>query len=167
MNLSECEQAAPNYPRLVVRIVLAAVVAFHLLVPLRHHYFEGDVAWTEQGHRYAWRMMLRSKRGYGYFNVKNVHTGEVTKVDPADYLTDRQCEKLFTHPDMILQFAHHLRNLWKRRGVEEVEVYASARASLNGRPARTYVDSSIDLAKEQWHFFKKSDWVLGNDSNEE
>ena len=36
---------------------------FHLVTPLRHHGYSGDVAWTEEGHRFSWRMKLRSKVG--------------------------------------------------------------------------------------------------------
>lgn len=150
----------PGYPKKFVLAALSVIVTFHLLMPLRHWYFEGDVAWTEEGHRYSWRMMLRSKRGYGYFEIKNKETGEVTKVSPEEYLTERQADKLMTHPDMILQFAHYLRDLWGRRGVPEVEVYASIRASLNGRRTQPFVDSEVDLAKEKWHFFKTSPWIV-------
>lgn len=150
----------PAYPSKVVSTLLIILVCFHLMMPLRHWYFEGDVAWTEEGHRYAWRMMLRQKNGYGYFEIKNPKTGEVTKIAPEDYLTDRQTHKLYTHPDMILQFAHYLRDLWSRRGVQNAEVYATVRASLNGRPTQSYIVSTVDLAKEEWHFFKESSWIM-------
>ena len=96
-NLSVDSQSQIPNPK-SQKLVLALLVAFHLLVPLRHHYFKGEVAWTEEGHRFSWRMMLRSKHGYGYFDVKNVRTGEVTKIKPEDYLTDRQSEKLYNPP---------------------------------------------------------------------
>lgn len=151
---------APKYPRWAVKLTLSSLVTLHLLLPLRHWCLPGDVAWTEEGHRFSWRMMLRSKRGYGHFEVKNLQTGEVTKVKAEDYLTDRQQEKLFTHPDMILQFAHYLRDLWHRRGVSEVAVHAHVRASLNGRKTQPYIDAEVDLAQVEWEPFKASDWIL-------
>ena len=45
----------------VVLAVLAVYVAVQLLVPLRHLLYPGDVAWTEEGHRFSWRMKLREK----------------------------------------------------------------------------------------------------------
>jgi hypothetical protein len=143
----------------VVIAALVLLVAFHLLLPLRHWLFPGDVAWTEEGHRFSWRMMLRSKRGSGFFEVKNLQTGEVTKVRVVDYLTERQGEKIFTHPDMVLQFAHFLRDEWRKRG-EEVAVFATVRASLNGRQLQSYIDASVDLAKVRWEPLATSDWVL-------
>ncbi|MBI5917348.1 MAG: HTTM domain-containing protein [Bacteroidetes bacterium] len=162
-NVGEVQNLAdvvPAYPQRLVKLALALLVAFHLLMPLRHWCFQGNVAWTEEGHRYSWRMMLRSKRGYGHFEIKNKQTGKITKVKPSEYLTDRQCEKVFTHPDLLLQFAHYLRDLSKRRGEPEVEVFAVVRASLNGRHTQPFVDATVDLAKEEWSFFKKSRWIV-------
>jgi vitamin K-dependent gamma-carboxylase len=150
----------PAYPKRAVRWALGLLVGFHLLMPLRHWCFPGDVAWTEEGHRYSWRMMLRSKYGYGHFEVRNPQTGEATKISVDDYLTDRQQEKIFTHPDMVLQFAHYLRDLWHRRGVTNVEVHASVRASLNGRNTQPYIDANVDLAKVKWEPFRSATWIL-------
>ncbi len=150
----------PAYPKRAVKWALGLLIAFHMLMPLRHWCFPGDVAWTEEGHRYSWRMMLRSKYGYGHFEVKNLQTGEATKVSVDDYLTDRQQEKIFTHPDMVLQFAHYLRDLWRRRGVTNVEVHASVRASLNGRKTQPYIDANVDLAKVKWEPFRPATWIL-------
>jgi hypothetical protein len=36
-------------------------VAFQTLVPFRHFLYPGNVSWTEEGHRFAWHMKLRSK----------------------------------------------------------------------------------------------------------
>lgn len=154
------DAAQPEYPRRYLLPALSILMAFHFLLPLRHWLYPGDVAWTEEGHRFSWRMMLRSKNGYGHFEVKNLKTGEVTKVNVNDYLTDRQREKIFTHPDMVLQFAHYLRDLWHRRGVAEVAVYAPVRASLNGRKTQPFIDSTIDLAAIAWDPFRSSGWIM-------
>jgi hypothetical protein len=154
------DAAPPNYPKQAVKFALALLVAFHLLMPLRHWLFPGDVAWTEEGHRFSWRMMLRTKSGYGHFVVKDLETGEETKVKVTDYLTDRQREKLFTHPDMVLQFAHYLRDLWHRRGVEEVAVFAHVRANLNGSKTQPFIDAAVDLARVDWTPLKTSSWII-------
>lgn len=135
------------------------LVLFHLLVPLRHHFFPGDVAWTEEGHRYSWRMMLRSKQGYGTFIVRDKNTGEEEETDPVDWLDRKQLRNLYTHPDMILQFAHHLRDVYREKG-QDVEVFADIRVQLNFREYNTYLNPTTDLAREEWHFFRHSDWIL-------
>ena len=81
-------------------------------------------------------------------------------MDVDDYLTDRQREKVFSHPDMVLQFAHYLRDLSHRRGVPEVAVYANVRASLNGRKTQPFIDAKVDLAKVEWEPFKPSPWIM-------
>jgi vitamin K-dependent gamma-carboxylase len=145
--------------RPVITAAIVALCALHLLLPWRHHFFPGDVTWTEEGHRYSWRMMLRSKQGYGHFILRDAATGEEEKVYPRDLLDRKQERKLYTHPDMILQFAHHLRDEYQAQG-REVEVYARIRVKLNFREYCDYIDPETDLAQERWRFFKPSPWIL-------
>ena len=167
-DLSTAAYIPPAYPRNVVIICLSAIVVFHLLMPLRHHLFPGDVAWTEEGHRYAWRMMLRTKAGFGGMNIKNPETGKTENIKFSDYLTPRQSRKMKTHPDMVLQFAHYMEDIWREeKGVENVEIYAKFRVKLNGRPAQPFTDPEVDLTKKEWSFFKGSDWILPFDPERE
>ncbi len=153
-----------QFYQLPICIGLALLLFVQGALPLRHHLFPGDVAWSEEGHRYAWRMMLRTKYGRGYFTVKDLSTGESERVSPRQELRLKQSRKLFTHPDMILQYAHHLRDQAAEEG-REVAVYAHIRTSLNGRDSHLYVDENVDLAKEEWSFWKSSAWI--NWPNEE
>lgn len=146
--------------RLWIKISTSIIILTMILIPLRHHLFEGNVAWTEEGHRYSWRMMLRQKQAYGDFVVKNLNTNTIEKVKPSDYLTKRQTRKLYTHPDMILQFAHFLRDKYETEYKAEVAIFANIRSKLNGRKYQVYVDPNIDLAKEEWHFFKHAAWIV-------
>ncbi len=36
---------------------------WQVYLPVRHYFIPGNVFWTEEGHRMAWRMMLRNKAG--------------------------------------------------------------------------------------------------------
>lgn len=130
------------------------------LVPLRHHYFPGRVAWNEEGHRYSWRMMLRGKRGYGTFTVRDGVTGKEKKVNPRKILNSKQKHKIYTHPDMVLQFAHFLRDKYEAEGMQEVEVYANIFCRLNDGKNQRFIVDSIDLAKEEWLFFAPNRWVV-------
>ncbi|MBK7408485.1 MAG: HTTM domain-containing protein [Saprospirales bacterium] len=143
-----------------IKTGLVLLVAFHLLYPLRHHLLEGPVAWTEEGHRFSWRMMLRWKNGYGHFTMVDPATGTRQSIQPSEYLSAKQTQKLFSHPDMILQFAHHLRDTWCDNGIEDVEVYATIKAQLNGCPYQPYIDPEVDLAAEEWDYFKKTAWII-------
>ena len=138
---------------------LILLFSINLLLPLRHWAFNSDVTWSEEGHRYSWRMMLRSKQGSGYYRIIDRATGEEQIVRPADSLARRQYRKLYTHPDMVLQYAHHLRDLNAAAG-KDVEVYARIRVRLNGRKFQRFVDPEADLAKTEWQWFGRKDWVL-------
>lgn len=138
---------------------LLTLVAVHLLVPLRHHLFPGDVAWTEEGHRYSWRMMLRSKAGSGLFVVEDLETGEKERIKPRAYLWYKQERKLYTHPDMILQFAHFLQREYEAKG-KKVAIYADIQVKLNDHPKQHYIDPSRDLTQIKWSCFQTADWIL-------
>lgn len=151
--------AAPT--QRVRRVVLAigAWLLLHLLLPLRHHLYPGDVAWTEEGHYLAWRMKLRSKGGSATFVVRDPDSGRVWRVDPADELNPWQVRKMRGKPDLVLQYAHHLGERWQQEhGVANVEVRAIVNISLNGRAARPLIDPSVDLMTRQISLWP-ADWI--------
>jgi len=142
--------------------ILAALLLLagaHLLIPLRHHLFQGPVAWTEEGHRYAWRMMLRSKQGYGHFTAKDLDTGASETIRPATYLSKRQNRKLYTHPDMIWQFARYLKDRYRAKG-KNVAVHANIQLKLNDRPYQPFVDPAVDLGSVEWQHFQAASWIV-------
>lgn len=150
-------QADPRFRKAII-FTLLLLGTFHILVPLRHHLFPGNVAWTEEGHRYSWRMMLRSKQGRGHFRIID-QDGREEIIQPEAWLGDRQARKLYSHPDMILQFAHYLRDIFARKG-KKVAVFAEIEARLNDRMYQTYIDPTVDLAQVDWEYFRHSNWIL-------
>src|SRR5699024_839722 len=58
----------PAYKNLMTAF-LGVWFLIQLLLPIRHWFIKGDVLWTEEGHRLAWRMMLRSRSGYSTFKI--------------------------------------------------------------------------------------------------
>lgn len=138
---------------------ILCLVCIHVFLPLRHHLFPTPVAWTEEGHRYAWRMMLRSKAGSGVFVVEDLTTGTKVKIHPKDYLSFKQERKMYTHPDMILQFAHFLQREYEAKG-QEVAIYADIEVKLNDHPRQRFVDPTVDLTTVKWEFFQTADWIL-------
>jgi vitamin K-dependent gamma-carboxylase len=142
----------------VILLSLSLLLALHIFLPLRHHLFSGDVAWTEEGHRYAWRMMLRAKQGNGHFVIQDLQTGGEEHHRPTE-LRSKQERKLWTHPDMILQYAHHLRDQAAAAG-REVAVYARIRIRLNDGEYHPFIDPRVDLAKVKWSYWRTKPWVL-------
>jgi vitamin K-dependent gamma-carboxylase len=153
--------AAMPGPRARVAIAgaLGAWFAVHTALPLRHWLFPGDVAWTEEGHLFSWRMKLRSKEGRARFRVVDAETGEVWSVSPAKELPSRIATRLATQPDMILQYAHHLAERAHAEGRERVAVYADVRVRLNGRRPQRLVDPHVDLAAEP-RSLRPASWIL-------
>ena len=95
----------------VLAVFMVCFFAFQFLFPFRHWLYPGVVHWTEEGHMYSWHMKLRSKSGRASFVIKDPDSGREFEIDPNDYLNGRQERKMSTRPDMILQFAHWLRDL--------------------------------------------------------
>ena len=148
--------------RLPAARALAVVwLAIQTLLPLRHWLYPGDVAWTEEGHRFSWRMMLRSKRGELAFVLRSPD-GRLTYVDPQDEVEPWQARKLATRPDLILQYAQHLAQRAdsnRKPGALPIEVRAVGRVSLNGRIPRPLVDPSVDLARVHMSLATAT-WIL-------
>jgi hypothetical protein len=134
-------------------------IALMLLLPLRHYGYHGDVNWTEEGHRMAWRMMLRHKYGTASFRVV-FPNGEERILQPQEHLTHKQIAGISTRPDMTWQYAQYLKEKFRKEGRGEVAVYADVRASLNGRPLQQLIDPQVNLAGEPWYWFKSHDWIM-------
>ena len=126
--------------------VLAAHLVLQTLIPLRAFVESRDVAWTEEGFRFAWRVMAMEKAGMATFRLRDPTTGEAWTVDPRAELTKLQTSMMATQPDMIADYARHLAVEARRAGHADVEVRADVFVSLNGRPNRRFVDPDADLA---------------------
>jgi len=155
------EQQAEGLP-VGARAIGWAIVVYlvlQLALPLRHHCIEGDVLWTEEGHRMSWRMMLRTRQGNLGFRVEDSKTGanEVVRLD--DYLTPEQKEKVMAYPDFTWQFAQHLKRKYASEG-KEVAVFARGWLRINNRPFYPFIDPTVDLASEPWDPFRHHRWIL-------
>ena len=139
--------------------LLGAYALIHVLIPLRHYLYPGNVSWTEEGHNFAWHMKLRTKRGEALFTITHPPTGQTWVVDPKDHLDPRQTMKMANKPDMVLLFAHHLAEQKRREGYDNVEVRAQVTSSLNGRKAQVLIDPTVDLAKQSRSILPAS-WIV-------
>lgn len=147
-------------PQLVLPII-GVYLVYHLLMPFRHWLYPGNVHWTEEGHRYSWHMMLRSKDANAYFIVEDKRTGALWRIRPEIHLSRRQFRKMSVHPEMLLQFAHYIRSHWRHDGIA---VYAVSYVKLNDHEPALLLDPEVDLSREKMGF-GPSKWILpfGND----
>jgi hypothetical protein len=139
---------------------LSVYFLFQIAIPLRHYFYKGNVAWTEQGHRMSWRMMLKLKYSNISFRVKNTDTGESSYVKLSDYFTPNQIRDIGSKPDMLWQGVQILKKVFAEKGWNKIEIYAKSSVSLNGHSYKPLVSRDTDLAKVEWGSFTHSDWLL-------
>ncbi|MFY0689537.1 MAG: HTTM domain-containing protein [Cyclobacteriaceae bacterium] len=138
------------------------VVAFfiwQLYLPIRHFHYPGPVTWTEEGHRMAWRMMLKVKGGHAIFNVIDKSTGEEWKEMPVKHCTRKQAIKVATHPDMTWQYAQFLKQHYADQG-RDVAIFVDGKVSLNKSKYHQLIDPNVDLASVDWNHFSHNKWIL-------
>ena len=98
--------------------------------------------------------------GESRFEVRDVETGRIWPVHPQYFLSLRQYQKMTTRPDMILQFAHFLADVWRdEHHIRNVEVYATVHKTLNYRPLALLVDPDRNLVDVERSLIA-ADWIL-------
>jgi vitamin K-dependent gamma-carboxylase len=140
-------------------IFLAAWIGVQVLVPLAHFAIPGNEYWTEEGNRFAWHMLVRVKTARVIWHVTDQSTGRTWRADPRQFLTNYQLSKLDV-PDMILQFAHRLEDVYRANGMKDVQVRVDARAKLNGRHWQRYIRREVDLTSVPRPYFPPADWIV-------
>ncbi|HEY0261999.1 MAG TPA: HTTM domain-containing protein [Chitinophagales bacterium] len=152
--ISKKSEVTAHYP-LPIAYCLLPFFLIQILFPLRSHFYAGNLFYHEQGFRFSWRVMLMEKAGIVFFRVKDAN-GKMIGVNNRDFLTRQQEFQMRTQPDMILQFAHHLAEVYKTD-----EVYAESYVSVNGHGSKLMIDSTVNLAKEKDGFGAKK-WILSD-----
>lgn len=152
------EVIVPDY-KTPFMVILGLYFVVQVGLPLRHWFFEDDVLWTEEGHRLSWRMMLRSKSGYTSYRVVDVKTNVSIPIILDDYLTKSQQRTASTKPDVIWQFAQHLKKDFAKKGLD-IKVYVNAQVRVNNNKLQRLIDPEADLANIDWHPLQHSEWLL-------
>jgi vitamin K-dependent gamma-carboxylase len=154
--------AAPGPPadtRSWVLVGLAIWFTVQLLVPWRHVLVAGEVDWTEEGSRFAWRMMLREKWATLAFEVVDPLTQRKSGFDPGPYLSQWQIDKMSSEPELLRVFSHFIADELERSGRHAWAVRAIVFCSLNGRRPQALVDPTINLAAEPARW-KHQPWIV-------
>jgi hypothetical protein len=139
--------------------LLVVHLSIQLLLPLRHLLYPGDPSWTEEGHLFAWHMMLRGKRCAVSFLGTDPATGQTVAMNVQRYLTPRQTMKIGKDPDMLREFAQFLAEEARKAGFGGVQVRAIALVSLNGRRPQLLIDPTVDLAAEKRNW-GPTPWIM-------
>ncbi|WP_375579822.1 HTTM domain-containing protein [Marivirga tractuosa] len=143
----------------VLKYFFILYFSLQILLPFRYMLYPGNLFWTEQGYRFSWRVMLMEKAGYSQFHVNIPEKSKSIEVIPGQYLTPVQEKMMNTQPDMVLQFAHFLRDKYQTEFDAEAEVYVESYAAINGKGSRPFIDPEINLATIKKGYQHKN-WVL-------
>lgn len=143
----------------IIYTILLLHFTIQLLLPFRYLLYPGKLYWTEEGYRFSWRVMLMEKGGTAFFHIKDQKTGKQSEIINSRYLTNFQESMMATQPDMILQYAHFLAHEYEKKGIKNPIVTAESYVTLNGSGSKLYIDSTVNLAKEQETFDHKK-WIL-------
>ena len=148
--------ALPHWSKLTL---LSVYLTWQLLFPFRCLLYPGSATWTEEGHHFAWHMMLREKDVGIRFYIRDRTTGKGGIVDLRTFLTSRQLSRMAKDPDMILTFAHFLRDHYRDHGQESLQIRVLAIASLNGRKPQLLIDPERDYATTE-RTFGHQPWII-------
>lgn len=144
--------------QIVATIFFPLFFALQLLLPLRYLAYPDELFWTEEGYRFSWRVMLMEKTGHAEFVVRDA-SGYYENVNNRDFLTPLQEKMMAAQPDMLLQYAHILKEHYKTKGFVSPEVYVDSYVTLNGRIGRPMVDPATDLTRLEDNLSHKY-WIL-------
>jgi hypothetical protein len=156
----------PSYK--IIRSFLVVYFIFQLLIPMRYLLYPGNLFWTEQGFRFSWRVMLMEKSGTCTFYVCDKSRNEAIEINNREYLTAFQEKMMSTQPDMIVQFAHHLHDVYKDSVIvvhgqlfafKDPKVYVDSYVTLNGRGNQRFIDPKVNLAMEP-QSLKNKTWIM-------
>jgi hypothetical protein len=131
-----------------------------IVLPFRYVLYPGKLFWTEQGYRWSWRVMLMEKAGTAFFYVRDGKTGRETEVMNSMYLTPMQEKMVATQPDMLVDYAHFLKEEYQRLGFENPEVRTECYVTLNGRGSTLIADPETDLSSQTNNPFHLKTWIL-------
>ncbi|MEY4575619.1 MAG: hypothetical protein RL701_322 [Pseudomonadota bacterium] len=128
--------------------LLGVHCVLQVLVPLHHHVWERESAWTGTGFDFAWKVMIAEKAGSVTFTTRDRSTGATQTVLPSALLTPLQQRALAQDPRLIIAFARELARRRRAETGQDCAVFADAWATLNGRPAQRLIAPDVDLTRE-------------------
>ena len=153
------------YKPFVKKFILVFMVfhfTFQLVLPFRYLLYQGKLFWTEQGYRFSWRVMLMEKNAIAYFYVTDRDTGGSGEVMMNNYLSPNQEKMMASQPDMILQYAHFLKQKYQALGMKNPKITVESYVTLNGKGSRLFINKNVDLTLLSDSFENKW-WILSPD----
>ncbi len=149
------------YPKFIKPAIIGSCVFFFIqyALPFRYALYPGKLFWTEQGYRFSWRVMLMEKAGTAMFTVEDKLTSKKSIVCNAEHLTYMQEKMMSTQPDMLVDYAHYLEDVFKKKGYQQPIVKADVFVTVNGSGSKRFIDPDINLAAVDNSSLHAKNWV--------
>ncbi|HYZ90837.1 MAG TPA: HTTM domain-containing protein, partial [Actinomycetota bacterium] len=142
-------------------IALIGFAALQVLLPMRHWLIPGNVAWTGEGQRFAWQLLVRQESGTARFRVSGPGSNAVGTLSIDDHLTSFQIAKMIVNPDLLVQFAQYLEAYYRSIGVtDDLEIRVEGEVSLNGRSRQPKIDPDVDLTSIRRPYLPPAPWIV-------
>ena len=151
---SELKQSFRKAPKVYVTLIVI-FMCIQIILPFRYLLYPGNLFWNEEGFRFSWRVMLMHKEGLATFYIEDKNTGEQIEIDNSDFLTESQEQQMATQPDFLIQYGHHLYDIYRdtifhfsneKVHLREPIVRADVKVSLNGRLNQQFVSKKYNFA---------------------
>lgn len=149
---------SPNDRRSVFFYFFIPYLIIQIILLIRHYFIEGDVSWTEEGHRLSWRMMLRQKKGITTFRIVDNQTKKSSFYNLEENLTPKQRRFATSKPDGIWQLSQRIKKEYNNKG-HDISIFVDAAISVNGGAYQIYVDPKTDFSKVRWNYFCHNEWI--------
>jgi len=133
------------------------------LVPWRHFLIDGQARWTDEGHRFSWRMKLLDRvASTPVMMVYLPERGEIRVPDEQGRLSDRQRRKYKRIPGMLRSYAIQLADSYRTaaRPNENIRVHVWVLKGVNNRKLHPFIDPTVDLVGARYRFFGHDNWVM-------
>lgn len=130
------------------------------LLPLRHYLYPGDVGWTYEGHRFAWRMKLVDREPVDLLAVILLSDSNRIVVSDLFAMLGEDAHTVATRPDLALQAAHQMAAKAQGELGEPVSrVHLYNRVMWNFRPSAFMIDPKQNLLEAQDSILSTS-WIV-------
>lgn len=155
-----------KYYRSIVTSSFAFLLLLQIYLPLRHYLIPGEVEWTAEGARLAWRANTVHRTGQIEFKVELPPQYPPVKENLNETLPSHQAAMLAVQPDFIWQYVQRLKEKYQQKGYDSIRVYAiKSKISLNGGAFLPYISATTNLAKQKWSYFGHQPWILAKPQN--
>ena len=125
--------------------VFVAFTAVHLLLPMRHHFCDGDAKWNLHGHVYSWWLRTVHSDVHAKFYATWDGQSEPVKIQPLDYIEPEQ-SAMAVDPMMLAQFARHVADKMRKNGKTGVQIRPDVTKAVNFGPRFRFLPRDLDLA---------------------